>query len=84
MTDKLVQELLDREAIKELKARYWRAFDTKDWPLFRSVFTDDCRFELVDLNMEPVVGADTFINNVVMATQPMRSVHHGHQSEITF
>lgn len=34
-------QLLAMEEIKQLKARYFRGMDTKDWALFRSVFTDD-------------------------------------------
>ena len=35
------QALADRIEIAELLARYARAVDTKDWDLWRSVFTDD-------------------------------------------
>ena len=31
----------DVEAIKQLKARYFRTLDTKDWAAMRQVFTDD-------------------------------------------
>jgi len=31
----------DIEAIKQLKARYFRTMDTKDWKAMRQVFTDD-------------------------------------------
>jgi hypothetical protein len=31
----------DVEAIKQLKARYFRTMDTKDWAAMRGVFTDD-------------------------------------------
>jgi hypothetical protein len=31
----------DIEAIKRLKARYFRTMDTKDWPAMRQVFCDD-------------------------------------------
>lgn len=39
MTD--VEKLIAIEEIKRLKARYFRAMDTKDWDLFRSLFTED-------------------------------------------
>ena len=29
------------QEIKQVKARYFRAVDTKDWELYRSVFTDE-------------------------------------------
>jgi len=35
-------ELYAIEAIKHVKARYWRAVDTKDAALLRSVFCDPC------------------------------------------
>ena len=31
----------DIEAIKRLKARYFRTLDTKDWAAYREVFVDD-------------------------------------------
>ncbi len=37
-----VQMLWDIEQIKQLKARYFRMIDTKDWEGFRELFTDDC------------------------------------------
>jgi uncharacterized protein (TIGR02246 family) len=77
----MVQELYDRERIKELKARYWRAYDTRDWETFRSLFTDDCRFDVP--GVEPIEGADAFLE-FVKQTVSERSVHHGHQCEITF
>ena len=33
------------EAIKQLKARYCRTMDTKDWPGMRQVFTDDVEMD---------------------------------------
>jgi hypothetical protein len=41
MSDALLQELLDREAIKELKARDFRLVDAQDWDAYRALFTDD-------------------------------------------
>jgi hypothetical protein len=35
------QQLLEIEKIKQLKARYFRCMDKKDWAGFRKVFTDD-------------------------------------------
>ena len=55
MSEALSQELLDRAAIKELKARYFRLVDAKDWQAWREVFTDDVHVRLPDL--EPFVGA---------------------------
>jgi 3-phenylpropionate/cinnamic acid dioxygenase small subunit len=40
-----LQALSDRLEIAELFARYARAVDTKDWTLWRSVFTDDAHVD---------------------------------------
>ena len=41
MTD-FSQQLWEIEQIKQLKARYFRLMDTKDWDAWRELFTDDC------------------------------------------
>ena len=81
MTEALLQEVLDREAIKELKARYCRFFDAKDWEGFRSVFTDNCTFQVIDF---PVIeGANAFVD-FARKSGGNKTVHHVHNSEITF
>jgi uncharacterized protein (TIGR02246 family) len=84
MSEALLQELLDREAIKEVKARYFRAVDDKDWEAFRAVFTDDARFELVGFDQPPIEGAEAFVAFTAQVTENARTVHHGHMPEITF
>jgi uncharacterized protein (TIGR02246 family) len=37
----LVQQLLDREAIRDLLARYPQAFDDRDWAAWEEIWTDD-------------------------------------------
>jgi hypothetical protein len=80
MSDALLQQVLDREAIKELKARYWRFVDAKDWDGFRQVFADDVQVRIMD--MDPIEGADGFLDYVRGAVGA-RTVHHGHTPEIT-
>jgi hypothetical protein len=36
-----VEKILAIEEIKQLKARYFRTMDTKDWDQFRTIFTED-------------------------------------------
>jgi hypothetical protein len=36
-----VDSLYEIEAIKQLKARYCRYLDTKDWEAWRTIFADD-------------------------------------------
>jgi 3-phenylpropionate/cinnamic acid dioxygenase small subunit len=35
----------DRQDITELLVRYATGIDRRDWPLFRTVFTDDCELD---------------------------------------
>ena len=41
MDDQKLQELLDREAIKEVRALLAKALDYKDWVLFESLFLEE-------------------------------------------
>ncbi|MGI8331491.1 nuclear transport factor 2 family protein [Actinomadura scrupuli] len=72
----------DIEAIKQLKARYFRTMDTKDWAGMRRVLADDVVIDTVDSGGGVIEGADAFITFLqkVLADQP--TVHHGHMPEI--
>jgi uncharacterized protein (TIGR02246 family) len=73
----------DIEAIKQLKARYMRTVDTKDWEGFRNVFTDDAVFDMRDSGAECVTGADAIVAyNQVGLADDMISIHQGHMPEI--
>jgi 3-phenylpropionate/cinnamic acid dioxygenase small subunit len=37
--------MTDREDIAEVLVRYATGIDRRDWPLFRTVFTDDCELD---------------------------------------
>ena len=37
-----IERLIALEEIKQLRAKYWRTLDTKQWEDWGSVFTDDC------------------------------------------
>src|SRR4051794_17533109 len=51
-------ELLDIELIKQLKGRYCRTMDTKDWDGMRRVFTDDVEMDTTESGGGLMVGAD--------------------------
>lgn len=40
-----MSEREDRQDISELLVRYATGIDRRDWPLFRTVFTDDCELD---------------------------------------
>jgi SnoaL-like domain len=76
--------LLDIEAIKQLKARYCRFLDTKDWQAWRSLFSDDFVGDTSEAGGRRVAGADAFVaftrKNIGKPSQP--TVHQVHAPEI--
>jgi hypothetical protein len=74
-------ELLDVHAIQQLKARYVRSVDTKDWVGFRTVFTDDFHWESEGFGLD---GGDTFVAWVARSLPDGSStVHHVFPAETT-
>lgn len=49
----------DRQEISELLVRYATAIDRRDWPLFRTVFTDDCELDYGEIGAWSGVDAVT-------------------------
>jgi ketosteroid isomerase-like protein len=72
----------DVEAIKQLKARYFRLMDTKDWVGFRDVFTDDFVLDATPSGGRVVDGADAFVELVAGLLAGAVTVHQGHMPEI--
>jgi uncharacterized protein (TIGR02246 family) len=72
----------DIEAIKQLKARYFRTMDTKDWAGMRQVFTDDVVMDTTESGGGVVTGGDAFIAFLSQTLAGAVTVHHGHMPEI--
>ena len=72
----------DIEAIKQLKARYCRTMDTKDWAAMRRVFTDDVTMDTTDSGGNVQTGADDFLTFLVEAIGDVVTVHQCHTPEI--
>lgn len=72
----------DIEAIKQLKARYFRTMDTKDWDAMRTVFADDVVADTTDSGGSVVRGADEFVSFLRSTLADVVTVHHGHMPEI--
>lgn len=70
------------EAIKQLKARYFRTMDTKDWAGMRQVFTDDVVMDTTASGGGIVTGADEFLDFLQQTLDNVVTVHHGHMPEI--
>jgi uncharacterized protein (TIGR02246 family) len=73
----------DIEAIKQLKARYFRTMDTKDWDGMRRVFADDVVMDTTESGGGVVRGADEFMTFLRATLDGVVTVHHGHMPEIT-
>jgi len=72
----------DLEAIKQLKARYFRTMDTKDWVGMRQVFADDVVMDTTASGGGVITGADDFMAFLEQTLGGAVTVHHGHMPEI--
>ena len=72
----------DLEAIRQLKARYFRTMDTKDWVAMRAVFTDNVVIDTTASGGNVVEGADAFMAFLQETLGSATTVHHGHTPEI--
>lgn len=82
------------EAIRDIRAKYWRGVDTSDGELVRSILAEDCVLDYMGCCTDPVSGVDHMPEmNVVLkgrfswisdAFEGPRivTVHQGHQHEI--
>lgn len=79
------------EAIRALKARYFRLMDTKAWDSWRNVFADNVvgvfdnavSTNGVDGQPGPTwEGVDELVSSIRAAIEECTTVHHGHTPEI--
>ncbi len=74
--------LLEIEAIKQLKARYCRFLDTKDWQAWRGIFADDFHSDTSPSGGKVIDGADEFVAFVRKNLNTQPTVHQVHAPEI--
>jgi len=92
-----LERLIAIEEIKQTKARYFRAIDTKSFDELRRVFAEDAVFDFQEAIFDPIAGRpdgveptppvhgqQAIIDAVSAALIGVQSVHHGHQAEIEF
>lgn len=91
-----LERLLAIEAIKTLKARYFRALDTKDWDLLAQVFVADAQCDFRDADIDPatgqsavpgatdvvLVGRDAIVSSLREGLANVTSIHSGYMPEI--
>ena len=84
MTDS--EQLLAIEEIKQLKARYFRCMDTKDWAGFEAVFAPDAMVDYTPPGGSSAdwsaSGREEIVEFVRRIVEPAITVHHGHMPEV--
>jgi ketosteroid isomerase-like protein len=74
----------DWVAITELKARYCRLLDTKDWAGYAALFTDDAVLDTTDAGGYGVIeGPAQFVPMVTNSLATAKTAHQVHSPEIT-
>jgi ketosteroid isomerase-like protein len=73
----------DVEAICQLKARYFRMMDTKDWDGLAAVFTPDVVIDMSNEGGGVTRSVDEYIPFLRSNIEQVVTVHHGHMPEIT-
>jgi hypothetical protein len=81
-SDPQTRQLHDIEAIKQLKARYCRYLDTKDWSSWRALFTDDFVSDTAAAGGRVIEGADHFVAFTRGSLRSQPTVHQVHAPEI--
>jgi hypothetical protein len=90
-----LERLAAMDAIRQLKARYFRGVDTGDAELVRSILAEDCELDYRGCCTDPKTGRDFLpqMNAVMHGRQSYQeglssvgivSVHQGHNVEIAF
>jgi hypothetical protein len=83
MTD--AERLIALDAIKQVKARYFRCMDTKDWAGFEAVFAPDATADYSsegDAKEWSATGVAKVVALVRNAVGPAVTIHHGHMAEV--
>lgn len=72
----------DIEAIRQLKARYFRTMDTKDWDALAEVFTPDVHIDMTGEGAGITDSVEAYLPFLVANIGDVTTVHHGHMPEI--
>lgn len=76
----VAEHLGDIEAIKQLKAAYFRCIDEQDWDALGALFIDDAE---LDGGRGPRRGRDAIVSMIAAVLDGVVSAHHGHMPEIS-
>ena len=74
-----IERLLAIEEIKQVKGKYFYAFDHKDWDMWRNeVWAPDGRLDVPEFRPEPFTPFEEVLRYASEAAADQVSVHHGH------
>jgi hypothetical protein len=76
------EDLVEIETIKQLKARYCRYLDTKDWAAWRTIFADDFLSDTSQAGGKVIQGADEFVAFTRKSLRNQATAHQVHAPEI--
>jgi uncharacterized protein (TIGR02246 family) len=77
-----IETLVTIEEIKQLKARYFRLMDTKQWDAWADVFTEDVTMWVGDGPGYTFTGRDSAVAQISGMLAGAVTTHHGHMPEI--
>lgn len=79
-----IEDLVEIEAIRQLKMRYCLGLDSKDWALYRSCFADGARLgggvPGSDSGDPQLVGPDEWVASVAATVGTVKTLHTVHGS----
>lgn len=76
------EDLAAMEEIKQLKARYFRLLDTKQWQTFGEVFTKDGELRYGERERDVLHGREQIVSSLSETLRDCVTAHHGHMPEI--
>lgn len=79
-----IERLTHLEAIKALKARYFRCVDTKQWDELETLFLEDATLRWGAAPEEVSVGRSRIVATMRATLSGATTVHQGHTPEIEF
>jgi len=76
------EQLVEVEQIKQLKARYFRLMDTRQWQDWAQVFTEDAVLQWGPNDGDVAKTRDGIVELVSHVLREATTCHHGHMPEI--
>ena len=80
----MAPDFADWAAITEVKARYCRLLDTKDWQGYAALFTEDAVLDTSPADgYGPISGPAVFVPMVRASLEKAQTAHQVHSPEIS-